>query len=116
MAGGSIIRGSVDRVPLHRGVLQHLTQGRDVNESVEKKASVVLSAQDKVRGFVRPLRLSYIHSTCGSVTTMSDVIAETYARDPKYYDGTYCVGCSMHLPVSQFTWVDTVDTGIVVGT
>ena len=34
-------------------------------------------------------------------------IAETYARDPKFYGGTYCVSCRMHRPVAEFTWDGT---------
>jgi hypothetical protein len=41
---------------------------------------------------------------CGAITTMSLALAETYARDPKFYSGTYCVGCRTHFPVAEFTW------------
>ena len=44
---------------------------------------------------------------CGTVTTMSLPIAETYARDPKFYGSTYCCACKMHRPVSEFTWDGT---------
>lgn len=44
---------------------------------------------------------------CGSVTKMSSSIAETYARDPKFYDATFCVRCGNHLPVSEFVWDGT---------
>lgn len=43
-------------------------------------------------------------SGCGSVTKMGLAIAETYARDPKYYGSTFCVGCRKHLPVEEFAW------------
>ena len=43
---------------------------------------------------------------CGEVTTMSDSIAETYARDPSYYGSTFCVACRHHYPVKEFEWVD----------
>lgn len=42
---------------------------------------------------------------CGAVTTISLPIAEVYARDPKFYGSTYCCGCHMHRPVSEFVWV-----------
>lgn len=48
---------------------------------------------------------------CGTTTTMGDAIAETYARNPKFYGSTYCVHCAKHLPVEEFTWED----GTVVG-
>lgn len=43
---------------------------------------------------------------CGQTTTMGHAIAETYARDPSFYGGTYCVTCSMHKPVAEFVWLD----------
>lgn len=43
-------------------------------------------------------------SGCGTVTTMDAALAETYARDPKFYGGTFCVGCGVHLPVAEFVW------------
>lgn len=41
---------------------------------------------------------------CGTVTTMGQALAETYARDPKFYGGTFCCGCGTHFPVAEFTW------------
>lgn len=41
---------------------------------------------------------------CGVTTTMSLPLAETYARDPKFYGGTWCSGCGTHLPVAEFVW------------
>jgi hypothetical protein len=70
---------------------------------------LVLSAEERARGFVRPVRLSYWHTVCGKVTTMSRAIAETYARNPAFYGGTYCAHCQVHRPVGEageFHWVD----------
>jgi hypothetical protein len=44
---------------------------------------------------------------CGVVTTMASSIAETYARDPKFYGGTFCMGCGKHYPVGEFVWEGT---------
>jgi hypothetical protein len=44
---------------------------------------------------------------CGTVTTMGQAIAETYAREPRFYGGTFCCGCGTHLPVGEdgeFVW------------
>lgn len=41
---------------------------------------------------------------CGTLTKMSSSIAETYARNPKFYSGTFCCGCGKHFPVGEFTW------------
>jgi hypothetical protein len=44
---------------------------------------------------------------CGTLTRMGVSIAETYARDPKFYGSTFCCGCNKHLPVNEFVWDGT---------
>ena len=76
----------------------------------QQRDYVVLAEEERAKGFVRPVRRSYRHLTCGVVTTMSQPIAETYARDPKFYSGTFCCGCGNHFPVGeqgQFVWDGT---------
>lgn len=68
---------------------------------------IVLTREERAKGFVRPLRRSYVHKPCGSVTTMGLPIAETYARDPKFYGGTFCCHCREHFPLDQFVWEGT---------
>lgn len=54
-------------------------------------------------------QLDQMHG-CGTVTTMSQDLAETYARDPSYYGSTFCVGCRTHLRVGEhgeFVWDGT---------
>ncbi|VXC42792.1 hypothetical protein [Nocardioides sp. AX2bis] len=71
---------------------------------------LVLSDEERAQGFVRPVRRTYVHQTCGTATTMSLAIAETYARQPGFYGGTYCAGCRDHFPVGehgQFVWDGT---------
>jgi len=41
---------------------------------------------------------------CHQSTKMAPAIAETYAKDPTFYDGTFCVHCKKHLPVTEFVW------------
>jgi hypothetical protein len=145
-----------------------LTDGRpvtsdhqEINPSTgQQKGYVVLSEEERAKGYVRPVRYSYRHvgasgpkyplrdltddekeryskvgyvkyeaypegeSTaigrywlqaqldkigkgCGVVTTMGAAIAETYARDPKFYGGTFCCGCRKHLPLDEFVWDGT---------
>jgi hypothetical protein len=60
---------------------------------------LVLSEEERGKGFVRPVRRSYKHLKCGTVTTMAQALAETYARDPKFYGGTFCAGCRDHFPL-----------------
>lgn len=81
-----------------------LTRGVDETPVEQAPVYLVLSEEERAKGFVRPVRSSYRHSKCGSVTTMGHALAETYARDPKFYGGTYCCHCKMHLPVGEFTW------------
>lgn len=132
----------------------------ELKASGQQKGYVVLSAEERAKGFVRPVRLSYQHvgppatkyplrdltdeengrydklnyvkfevypesedpltgvfwtqkqldevgKGCGAVTNMALALAETYARDPKFYSGTFCVGCGKHLRVAEFVWEDT---------
>jgi hypothetical protein len=70
----------------------------------------ILSDAERAKGFVRPVRRSYLHTKCGVVTTMGVKLAETYARDPHFYGATYCVACGDHFPVGEdgeFVWDDT---------
>lgn len=129
----------------------------------QHEAYWVLSAEERAKGFVRPVRRSYIHvgrsvcgkalpkddkrlggpclvcvlppghdgecsqwsqesqpdaaraerehilGGCGCQTSMGQAIAETYARDPKYYGATFCCHCGAHFPVGErgeFVWLD----------
>jgi hypothetical protein len=121
----------------------------------QNEAYLVLSEEERAKGFVRPVRRSYQHvgvrpkgplrdmtadekrrfpdfdmveekehgsrywrqadldrAGCGTVTTMGEAIAETYARSPGFYGATYCAHCQMHRPVNEFVWTDD---GTVVG-
>lgn len=75
-----------------------------------QKDYVVLTAEERAKGFVEPVRLSYRHLKCGSVTTMGQALAETYARCPDFYGGTFCCACGSHFPVGEageFVWEGT---------
>lgn len=125
-----------------------------------QKAYVVLSQEERAKGFVRPVRRSYRHRGlklpvnlrdltpqekekyaefgwvryeeyadqskslgrywtldelvraqrgCGAITTMGHAIAETYAREPRFYSETFCCACQAHYPIEEFTWVDNPD-------
>lgn len=118
-----------------------LTHGSDTEPVEMAAAYLVLSAEELAKGFVRPVRRTYRHvgpvpegtpsrnadgtlvpvgKGCGTVTSMGLRLAETYARDPSFYSGTYCVGCRMHRPVGatgEFVWVNPDSTdGERVGT
>lgn len=83
---------------------------RNLKPNGQQQGYVVLAEEERAKGFVRPLHRSYKHLKCGGVTTMSQTIAETYARDPFFYSGTFCCDCGDHFPVGpdgEFVWVDT---------
>lgn len=63
---------------------------------------LVLSEGERAKGFVRPVRTRYRHLACGAVTTMGLAIAETYARDPGFYGGTFCCHCGKHFPLRHW--------------
>ena len=133
-----------------------LGHGVDTEPIPQHSAYLVLSEEERAKGFVRPLRRGYVHvgppgpkyplrelteeekarssrlyvkyeeypendantlgryltqeqldkvdNGFGTLTTMSLVLCETYARDPHFYGATYCCGCQMHLPVNEFVW------------
>ena len=74
-----------------------------------QKAYVVLSDEERAKGFVRPVRDRYVHNKCGTLTIMGRALAETYARDPYFYSGTFCAGCRAHFPVDEFVWDGTTE-------
>lgn len=133
---------------------------RELKPNGQQKGYVVLSEDERKRGFVRPVRRGYVHvgrpgpqhplrdltpeeikrygeygyvkhedqpepqcgrfwkqdmldrigKGCGTLTRMSEAIAETYARDPSFYGGTFCCGCGKHYPVGadgEFVWANT---------
>jgi hypothetical protein len=73
----------------------------------QQKGYICLTPAELSKGFVQPVRNSYIHKTCGSLTRMSALLAETYARDPWFYSGTFCCACGAHFPLEQFVWDGT---------
>lgn len=75
---------------------------------------LVLSEEERSKGFVRPVRDTYVHDKCGSATTMGRALAETYARQPDFYSGTFCCVCGSHFPVGaegEFSWEDGTKVG-----
>ncbi len=45
-------------------------RAEQIEETGQHKSYVVLCPDERAKGFVRPYRDSYKHTTCGSVTTM----------------------------------------------
>jgi hypothetical protein len=82
---------------------------RNLRPDGQQKGYVVLAEEERAKGFVRPVRRTYVHEKCGAATTMGQTIAETYARDIGFYSGTFCVHCGDHFPVGpdgEFVWLD----------
>ena len=80
----------------------------------QNKKYLVLSEEERAKGFVRPYRDTYTHEVC--TTTMGEALSETYARQPNFYGATYCCHCRKHRPVGEhgeFVWTGT---SIKVGT
>ena len=141
-----------------------VTEGhREINpDTGMQKGYVVLSEEERAKGFVRPVRSSYIHvgppgpqyplldltekqlgqrttsnyvkyekypeggsavgrfwtqaeldriaRPCNGLTTMGRALAETYAREPSFYGGTFCAVCGQHFDVGvngEFVWSGT---------
>lgn len=109
---------------------------KEINPSTGmQKDYVVLSAAERAKGFVRPVRDKYLHigkkiegvdytvitpaiarqirenGGCATHTNMSREIAETFARCPSgFYSGSFCISCRAHFPLDQFTWLGTNET------
>lgn len=69
----------------------------------------VLPKEERAKGYIRPVRLVYIHEKCGGETRMPQGCAETYARQPSYYSSTFCCTCGEYFPVGadgEFVWKD----------
>jgi hypothetical protein len=78
----------------------------------QKAEYLVLPERERAKGFVRPVRRSYLHERCGRITTMGLPIAETIACNPGFYGSAFCCHCGAHYPLvgedgrRQFAWVD----------
>jgi hypothetical protein len=93
---------------------------KELRPDGQQKAYVVLTETERSKGFIRPYRDAYRHLKCGHITTMGRAIAETYAREPHFYSGTFCTTCGGHFPVGkdgEFVWYEMDGTtGPKVGT
>lgn len=90
--------------PEHRSII------KEGSRAGQQEGYVVLAEEERAKGFIRPVRRSYKHLRCGGVTTMGQTLAETYARNPNFYSGTFCCHCGTHCPVGadgEFVWDGT---------
>lgn len=105
------ISTTTDGKPADPG-LENAGAPKPINPATGQHGSYwVLNEEERAKGFVRPIRRTYVHTECGVATSMGQALSETYARDPSYYGSTFCVSCKGHFPVAEFKW----DDGEVVG-
>lgn len=52
-------------------------------------------------------QLDRVGAGCGQTTTMHYKIAETFARNPKFYGSGYCSTCRTHFPNDELVWRGT---------
>lgn len=95
-----------------------LHHGTDTEQVDQAEVYLVLSKEERFKGFIRPYRNTYWHTVCDKNTSMGRDIAETYARNPTFYNSTYCCTCRKHSPVAEFRWYDAAGnrTQEVLGT
>lgn len=60
---------------------------------------------------VRPYRETMKHNTCGESTKVPAAVAETYQKNPNFYNRTFCCACGDYFPTSEFKWKDDVTVG-----
>lgn len=56
---------------------------------------------DQSGEYQAPIRNSYKHLACGGVTRFGNAIAETYAKHPFNYGGTFCCRCGDYFPLRK---------------
>lgn len=84
---------------------------KEYSKDGQQECYLILSEEERKKGFVRPVRTVYKHLTCNQKTSMGRLIAESYARDFTFYGGTYCSYCMSHFNLvnsegkRQFAWV-----------
>jgi len=71
--------------------------------------NLILTKEEQMKGYIRPYRRNYKHIMCGQITSMNRAMAETYAREPKFYSGAFCCYCKEHFPLTKdgkpsFVW------------
>lgn len=65
------------------------------------------SEEERQRGFKRPVRRKYIHADkCGATTDLGPTVAETFARNPGFYEWGFCIACVRRYAIEEFTWPD----------
>lgn len=83
---------------------------KELRPDGQQKGYIVLTPEERAKGFVQAVRHQYVHSKCGATTWMGNALAETYARNPWFYSGTFCSTCGSHFDLSEFQWAGTSES------
>lgn len=83
---------------------------KELRADGQQKGYIVLTPEERAKGFVQAVRHQYVHSKCGATTWMGNSLAETYARNPWFYSGTFCSTCGSHFDLSEFQWAGTSES------
>lgn len=75
---------------------------RKIKPDGQQETYLVLSAEERAKGFVMPVYRSYRHMKCGTDTMMGQDICETYARNPTFYGATFCCFCRAHFDLFSY--------------
>ena len=86
----------------HPGINKRRLDGKN-------EAYIVLTPEERAKGFVRPLRFDYVHYLCMSTTHIGRAMAESFAAAPKFYSSAFCYRCGEHFHVDEFFWEGTED-------
>lgn len=86
---------------------------RNIRQDGQQEGYIILTAEERHKGYVRPVRQYYRHvgtpehPGCNQTTKMALSIAETFARDPDFYQGGFCCSCRKHFPNEELVWEGT---------
>lgn len=74
-----------------------------------QQTSYVVFSDQKLAGTrpVRPVRRTYRHLACLTLTEMHEKMAATLARDPSFYKALFCARCRGHFKIGaegEFLW------------
>lgn len=76
-----------------------------------KKTLVHHESERTPAKFVNQLRNKFRHLKCHQMSTVATSVAETLARDPKFYKELFCGTCQVYVPITELVWFDKKKVG-----
>jgi len=70
----------------------------------QQKGYVVLTAEERAKGFVKPVRGIVYPQGLRLPDEYGTALAETYARNPWFLQRHVCCACGAHFDLNQFHW------------